>query len=153
MWQQLVEAPLQTSNRGTRNIGGERVEAGIEQKVVIKIAAFWGASSCTLVHRYNLLSASSGLKAHYHSATMSALPNCTASHPRTSIQTKKRGRRVFGIRGLEEESAGSEWETSLERNMDCTALWHQGETKVGSYRRVLVENNKKVSEELPSLCP
>jgi hypothetical protein len=84
---------------------------------------------------------------------MSALPKCTAPNPRTSIQTEERERRVLGIHGLEEEGAGSEWETSLGRIMNCTVLWHQGESKVGSYMRVLMENNKKISEELPSLCP
>jgi hypothetical protein len=83
---------------------------------------------------------------------MSALPNCTAPHPRTSIQTEERERTVLGMRELEEESAGSEWETSLGRIMECTVLWHQREAKVGSYKRVLVEK-EKVSEELPSLCP
>lgn len=102
----------------------------------------------TGIHRYNLLSVSSGQNAHYHSTTLRLVQNvgtttnCAAPHPRTSTQTEERERRVFRICGLEEESAGSEWEM-FEKNMDCTVLWPQGETKVGSYRHVLVENNKK----------
>lgn len=37
---------------------------------------------------------------------------------------------VFGIRGLKKESAGSEWETSLERNMGCTAAPGRDKSRV-----------------------
>lgn len=132
------------------------MEAGIEQKVVINIAAFWGVSSCTLVHRYNLLSESSGQNAHYHSDTLRLVHNVrtTKLHGNTSQNfNADRRTRTRSFRNPRTRRRNRRVRTAdVDReNMNCTVLWHQGETTVGSYRRVLVENNKKVSEELPSL--
>jgi hypothetical protein len=86
--------------------------------------------------------------AHSHSATLRLVHNVgTTKRHGAKSRNFNRDRRMrtksFGIREFQEESAGSDWDTSLGSILDCTVLWHQGERKVESYRRVLVENKKK----------
>lgn len=135
------------------------MEAETEQKVVIKIAALWGASPCTVVHPYNMLSPPSGQNTHSHSTTLKTPPQWQ------HYQTARRHLREPQYRPKNENdecsgSAGSKKAAGQKGRrrwgrwvMVCAGLWHHGETKIGLYRRVLDKNKKMDSEELASLRP